>query len=127
MFSSLNVMAMNEAFSKDANPCVHHSETYLSRSMIYSHTLFSCFGYMSFSLEGLWGSVSRLKYYMNYFLQNKVSHMPMKKLQVVKQSYSKPNEYAETDKVIVARFWLGHNKEKLALKRKVELDELTTH
>lgn len=53
--------------------------------------------------------------------------MPMKKLQVVRQSYSKPNEYAETDKVIVARFWLGNNKEKLALKRKVELDELTTH
>ena len=64
---------------------------------------------------------------MNYFIQNKVSHMPMKKLQVVRQSYSKPKEYAETDKVIVAQFWLGNNREKLALKRKVELEELTTH
>ena len=51
--------------------------------------------------------------------------MLMKKLQVVRRSYSKPKEYAETDKVIVAPFLLGMNREKLALKGKVELEELT--
>lgn len=53
--------------------------------------------------------------------------MPMKKLQVVRRSYSKPKEYAGTDKVIVAQFLLGMDREKLALKGKVELEELTTH